>query len=236
MIRVVIIDDEPMGVSALKAMIERLQMNVNIVATACDPEKGIKLIESYHPDVVFLDINMPKLNGFELLDKLEYNDFKLVFTTAHKEYAIKAIRNDACDYLLKPIDAVDLNMCMNKIIMQRTSVSLQAKSNSVIELPVRDGIILIKQSNIIRLEASGSYTHLFLGGGVKHTASKNLKYFEALLNSYYFFRCHQSHIVNLNEVTKILSSDGYYVQMSDQSKANLGKKYKNLFMQKLKSI
>lgn len=77
MIRVVIIDDEPMGVSALKAMIERLQMNVNIVATACDPEKGIKLIESYHPDVVFLDINMPKLNGFELLDKLEYNDFKL---------------------------------------------------------------------------------------------------------------------------------------------------------------
>ena len=118
MLRVIIIDDEPMGVNTLKVLIERLDLDILVVATATDPEKGIECIETYQPDVVFLDVNMPKMNGFELLDNLNYKNFKLVFTTAHQEYAIKAIKNKAQDYLLKPIDAEDLKVCLEKIILE----------------------------------------------------------------------------------------------------------------------
>lgn len=236
MIRVILIDDEPLGLNALKVLIERLAMEVLIVATTSDPEKGIQLIESYRPDAVFLDVNMPKLNGFELLEKLEFKDFKLVFTTAHREHAIKAIKNNASDYLLKPIDSDELGACLARIINETCKVGADQKPRSIIELPVNDGIIMIKQINIIRLEASGSYTNLFLKDGVKHTASKNLKYFESLLDHTIFYRCHQSHIINLNEVTKLISSEGYFALMSDNSKADVGKNYKDVFLQKLKII
>src|ERR1044071_9652953 len=111
MIRAIIIDDEPLGVNTLKVMIERLDKDVLIVATSSDPEKGIDFIESYQPDLVFLDIRMPGISGFDLIERLNYKNFKLVFTTAYKEYAIMAIKNKAFDYLLKPIDAKDLAIC-----------------------------------------------------------------------------------------------------------------------------
>src|SRR5882757_6418332 len=104
MYRAIIIDDELSGVNTLKLLIEKYIPSVRVVAISTDPENGIRLIEDYKPDVVFLDISMPKMNGFELLSRLNYKGFKLVFTTAHEEYAIKAIKNKAFDYLLKPID------------------------------------------------------------------------------------------------------------------------------------
>ncbi|MDZ4663471.1 MAG: LytTR family DNA-binding domain-containing protein [Bacteroidota bacterium] len=236
MIRVILIDDEPLGLNTLKVLIERLALEVLVVATTNDPEKGIQLIESYRPDAVFLDVNMPTLSGFELLEKLVYRDFKLVFTTAHREHAIKAIKNNASDYLLKPIDSDELKACIETIINGSRKTELDQKPRSIIELAVNDGIIMIKQSNIIRLEASGSYTNIFLKDGIKHIASKNLKYFEAILDLAGFYRCHQSHIINLNEVVKLLSSDGYFALMSDKSKADVGKNYKDGFLSKLKTI
>lgn len=236
MIRVIIIDDEPLGVNALKVLIERLELPVKIIATTSDSENGVQLIESYRPDVVFLDVNMPKLNGFELLEKLSYKDFKLVFTTAHREHAIKAIKNSASDYLLKPIDSDELSLCIKNIINATTKANVPQKQRSIIELPVSDGIIMIKQCCIIRLEASGSYTNLFLKDGIKHTASKNLKHFESVLEPVNFYRCHQSHIINLHEVKKLISADGYFALMSDDSKAQVGKNYKDVFLSKLKTI
>ncbi len=236
MIRAVIIDDEPLGLNALKVLIERLDMQVKVVATTSDPESGVQIIESYRPDVVFLDVNMPKLNGFELLERLNYKEFKLVFTTAHREHAIKAIKNSASDYLLKPIDSDELKVCLSKIIDAGLNANIPHKQRSIIELPVSDGIVMIKQSCILRLEASGSYTNLFLKDGIKHTASKNLKYFESILDPLNFYRCHQSHIINLHEVTKLISSDGYFALMSDNSKAHVGKNYKDIFLSKLKTI
>jgi two-component system LytT family response regulator len=236
MLRIIIIDDEPLGLNTLKVMIERLEMEVLIVATASDPEKGVALIESYHPDLVFLDVKMPKMNGFELLEKLNYRDFKLVFTTAHKEYAIQAIKFEAYDYLLKPIDGNELQSCITKAAKELGAKNSDQRGRSLLELQLNDGIVLLKQNNIVRLEASGSYTYIYLKDGLKHTASKNLKHFESLLDPINFFRCHQSHIVNLNEVTKIISNDGYLAMMSDQSKADIGKNYKETMMQKLKKI
>lgn len=236
MLRVIIIDDEPLGVNTLKVMIERLQMNVMIVATATDPEKGINIIESYRPDAVFLDVNMPKMNGFQMLEKLNYSDFKLVFTTAHREHAIRAIKSKAYDYLLKPIDASELEKCLEALIKEIDPMPEVQRSRTILELPMSDGVVMVKQTNIVRVEASGSYAILFLKDGTKYTASKNLKHFEAMLDPINFCRCHQSHIVNLQEVTKLVSSDGYYALMSDQSKAEVGRNYKEVFLAKLKVI
>jgi two-component system LytT family response regulator len=236
MLRIIIIDDEPSGINTLKVLIDRLNFDVNIVATTTDPEKGIELIESYRPNIVFLDVNMPKLNGFEVVEKLNFKDFKLVFTTAHQEYAIKAIKNKAFDYLLKPIDSNDLQACLESIFTTQTQNNQANKTRSIIEFAVNDGIIILKQSQIIRLEASGSYTDIFLKDEIKHTASKNLKYFESLLDPSIFFRCHLSHIINLNEMTKLISSDGYFALMSNQSQAEVGKKQKDILLDKLKDI
>jgi two-component system LytT family response regulator len=234
MFRIIIIDDEPIGVNTLKILIERLDLKALIVASTSDPEEGIRLIENHRPDIVFLDISMPKINGFELLEKLTYRDFKLVFTTAHQEYAIKAIKNKAYDYLLKPIDVEDLKKCLETII--NSSPVTNYKTRSIIELAVNDGIVLLKQQNIIRMEASGSYTLIYLKDGGKHTASKNLKYFETVLDPTIFFRCHLSHIINLTEVVKLINSDGYYALMSDQAKPEIGKKQKEILLERLKEI
>src|ERR1700743_2611341 len=159
MYRVIIIDDELIGINTLKAFIEKYITGIRIVATSTEPEEGIKLIEDYRPDIVFLDISMPKMNGFELLEKLNYKNFKLVFTTAHEEYALKAIKNKAFDYLLKPIDKDELKQCIANIETEdQKKTHTKVELFKIIELSVKDGIIFIRPDDIIRLEASGSYT------------------------------------------------------------------------------
>lgn len=238
MLRAVIIDDELIGINTLKILIEKHTQGIKIVATATEPEKGIASIEDYRPEIVFLDVSMPKMSGFELLERLNYKNFKLVFTTAHQEYAIRAIKNGAYDYLLKPIDIEELKECVIKIKDERSKIAEYVKANSfnIVELSVKDGIIFIKQQDIIRLEASGSYTVFYLVNNVKHIASKNLKECEPLLDQSLFYRCHQSHIINLQKVVKMVSADGLFAQMSDGSMPEIGRKNKEVFLEKLKNI
>lgn len=236
MFRTIIIDDELIGVNMLKVLIEKHIEGIKVVATATDPEKGITLIEDYKPEIVFLDVSMPKMNGFELLEKLKFKDFKLVFTTAHQEYAIRAIKNKAQDYLLKPIDVEELKCCLEVLMTDKNTVNNQKTSTNVIELKVKDGIIFVKPDDIIRIEASGSYAVFYLTNNVKHVISKNLKECEALLDVPYLYRCHPSHIVNLKKVIKMVSTNGLFAQMSDGSMPEIGKKNKDMFRDKLKSI
>src|SRR6218665_1755397 len=116
MLRAIIVDDEIIGIKTLKLLLEENTKGSRIVATTTEPEEGISLIENYKPEVVFLDISMPTMNGFELIEKLAFRDFKLVFTTAHDEFAIKAIKSKAQDYLLKPIDIEELQSCVSTIV------------------------------------------------------------------------------------------------------------------------
>jgi two-component system LytT family response regulator len=236
--RAIIIDDEAIGINALKVLIEQHTSGVKIVATTTDPDKGITLIEDYKPEIVFIDVSMPKMNGFELLEKLNYKNFKLVFTTAHPEYALKAIKNKAFDYLLKPIDVAELKDCIQNITQEEIKNLKEPApaSNHIIELSVRDGIIFIKPQDIIRLEASGSYTTFYLCNNIKHLASKSLKEYEHLLNAKQFFRCHNSHIVNLHKVVKLVSTDGLFVKMEDGSMPEISRKNKEAFLEKLKNI
>jgi two-component system LytT family response regulator len=237
MLRAVIIDDEIIGIKTLKLLIEENTKGIRIVATTTEPEEGIDLIEDYKPDILFLDISMPTMNGFELIEKLRYKNFKLVFTTAHNDYAIKAIKQKAADYLLKPIDIEELQACVSSIISDTEAEKPGLKTNShIIELAVKNGVIFIKPQDIIRLEAAGSYTVFYLANASKEVVSKNLKECESLLEPPYFYRCHPSHIINLHKAVKLVSGDGLYIQMSDGSRAEISRKNKEELLDRLKQI
>jgi two-component system LytT family response regulator len=234
--RSIIIDDELIGINALKVLIEKHTPEVKVVATTTDPASGIDLIEGYRPDIVFLDVSMPTMNGFDLLEKLQYKDFKLIFTTAHQEFAIKAIKNKAHDYLLKPIDINELQNCIINITSRITEAVSKKSTKNLVELRVKDGIIFIRFQDIIRLEASGSYTVFYLENRVRHVASKNLKECETMLDPTMFFRCHPSHIVNLKKVVKMVSTDGLFAKMTDDSMPEILRKNKESFLERLKTI
>lgn len=238
MLRAVIIDDEASGIKALQLLIEKHAQPVKVVATTTKAKHGISIIEDYKPEIVFLDISMPELDGFALLQELQFSDFHLVFTTAYHEFAIQAIKHNAFDYLLKPIDTQELINCVKRILDEKEKTPVKEKNNftNLIGLSVKDGIIFIRQSDIIRLEASGSYTVFYLDNKVKHMASKSLKEYEAQLNPELFFRCHNSHIVNLRKVVKFSSNNGYFAQMIDSSLADIARKNKDVFLEKLKNI
>jgi two-component system, LytTR family, response regulator len=232
-LRALIIDDEAHGVRALETMLERHSSAIKVAGSTCDPELGIEMIERERPDVVFLDVCMPVKNGFQMLEQLVFKDLRIVFTTAHRDFAIQAVRSKAADYLLKPISAEDLKTCIDALLADASI--RQRKKNGLIELCVRDGIIFVRPQNIIRLEASGSYTNFYLDQEVKHLASRNLKEYECLIDPDVFFRCHVSHIINLRKVDRMISSDGLFARMTDGSLAEISRKNKDVFLQKLKS-
>lgn len=234
MLRAIIIDDELTGINTLKLLIEKHTPDVRIIASSTDPHEGIKIINDYLPDILFLDVSMPKMNGFELLEKLSFRSFHLVFTTAHNEYALQAIKNKATDYLLKPIDIDELKTCIDAITTIPATKPVPNNSLKNIALSVKDGVIFVKPEEIIRLEAEGSYTMFILKNNQKHLVSKGLKEYENLLLTESFFRCHNSHIVNLYEVTKLVSNEGLFVRMSDNSLVEVSKRSKDLLISKLK--
>jgi two-component system, LytTR family, response regulator len=236
MLRAIVIDDEAAGIETVKILAARNAAQIRVVASALQPEEGIQLIEDYKPDILFLDISMPTMNGFELLNRLCYREFKLVFTTAHREYAIAAIKNKAFDYLLKPINADEFARCIDEISGKRLPVTVPAVPHRLIEVPVKDGIHFIQQKDIVRLEASRSYTIFYLDDGTKHLASKSLKDFEGRLNSGIFYRCHHSHIINLHKVQKFINHDGCFALMSDGAEVDISKKCRDEFLVLLKTL
>lgn len=238
MIRAIIIDDEEAGINTLRVLVSRHAEKIRVVATALLPEEGLQQIADYKPDVVFLDISMPTMNGFELLEKLSHRDFKLVFTTAHREHAIEAIKNSAFDYLLKPISDADFTACIEKL-MREKEPGKDLPNTSVqpmLELQVKDGIVFIRQKDIVRLQAARSYTEIYLDNGVKHVASRSLSEYEAKLDPGLFYRAHKSHVINLQKVQKFVNHQGFFVLMSDGSLPDVAKSHKEVLLERLKTI
>ena len=233
MLRAIIIDDEESGIETLKILVSRNSEVMRIVATTQQAEAGVRLIDDYKPDVVFLDISMPTMNGFEVLSKVSHKQFKLVFTTAHKEFAIEAIKNRAFDYLLKPIDSEDFK----RLLVELKKEVIEAGTNVKTELPALIEIQLyLKQKEIIRLEASRSYTVFYMESGLRHVASRTLREFEEKLDPNSFFRCHKSHLINLYKVQKFVNHNGFYALMSDGSLPDISKNCKDVFLERLKTI
>ncbi|MBS1918405.1 MAG: response regulator transcription factor [Bacteroidetes bacterium] len=228
MINVVIIDDEPKNIRILKRMLAEFCPEVNVVAEGKDVQEAEDVLKQYKPSLVFLDIEMPYGNAFDLLNKLMPVSFEIIFITAFNEYALKAFKYSAVDYLLKPVSIHELKMAVEKATerinsrhanyeLQNLLQNMERKDESKkkIAMPSKEGLIFIATENIIRCEASGGYTHVFTSEHGKIITSKNIKEYEMILPENIFYRIHYSHIVNLKQIKKYHRGRGGYVEMKD---------------------
>jgi two-component system LytT family response regulator len=217
-LKALIVDDEFNARNNLKILIDEFCPELKIIGLVESAAEARTIIEKEKPDVVFLDIAMPKEDGFSLLKSYENRDFSVVFTTAYNEYALKAFKENAIDYLEKPISIDDLQKAVQKVmklhgsIEQRTPAELSELvdeamegKNDRISIPTRDGYIIIRNTDIIHLEASDNYTMIYLIDGSRHLSSKNIKVYEENLNQEVFFRTHKSHIINVEHHLKEFS-------------------------------
>ncbi|MEM7038690.1 MAG: LytTR family DNA-binding domain-containing protein [Bacteroidota bacterium] len=236
-IRTVIIDDEPDAVAALKTMLEDFCEGVEIIGTAHNALEGIGVINRTQPDLVFLDIEMPHGNGFELLKNISERTFQVVFVTAFQQYAIKAIKASAVDYLLKPVDLDELEAALDRIRerlagaqappMSELLHNLSTTNPTRLTLPTSDGFRYVNIEDIIRMEAQGSYSYIVLEDGEHILVSKNLKAYEQLVEGQRFFRVHHSHLVNLDHVQQFVRADGGYLVMRDGARVNISRAKKD---------
>ena len=246
MMNAVIIDDEKNALEVLELQLSRFCPGVNVVATANGGVKGIEAIKKYKPELVFLDIEMPHKNGFDVLDETKDLNYKVVFTTAYDQFAIKAFKFSAIDYLLKPIDITELQQAVEKAkqgssgLEEKMKLFLQqyqpASNKELIALPVGDALQFFKALDIIRCESDSNYTYIFLTSGKKILLAKTLKEIEESLQGLSFFRIHQSHLINMNHVSKFSKSEGSYVIMSDGSNLNISRNRKEVFMEQFRKI
>lgn len=240
--RAIIVDDEKKSQNTLGKMLLRYCPEVELCGYAKNVEEALKLYTQYTPDLLFLDIQMPGGSGFDLLDNIDSHTASVIFTTAHNEYAIKAIRANALDYLLKPInidelqEAVDryskrkknqknVNAALNQQI-QSFLLDVHPGNVTRIAIPSMNGFDLVATADILHCEAQGSYTHFHLLDGQELIASKNLKTFEEKLLASDFFRVHKSHIVNLKHVVQYVRGDGGYVILRDGTHVDVSKRKK----------
>ena len=245
MIKAIIIDDEPNSCEALATLLGRYCPEVEVIGININGADALSAIRQLQPDLVFLDVEMPKMNGFEMLEQLQQVNFDIIFTTSYDQYALKAIRFSAIDYLLKPIDRNELQRAVQKIIhrSQRTitkqveilmqKIHQPAKSISKIALPTMEGLQMIPVDSIIRCESDGNYTTLLLKSRQKLLVSTSLKEIEEMLEDYSFARVHRSYLVNLNEVEKYVKGEGGYLVMSDGSSVDVSRNKKELLLKKL---
>jgi two-component system LytT family response regulator len=228
MLKALIVDDEVLGAKALQILLNKYCPEVTVVGIAHSINEAEKKINELSPNVVFLDIAMPMGTGFDLLKRLNKIDFEVVFTTAYNNYAIKAIKHNALDYLLKPVRKDELitavKKCKEKIEKQSSSdvklemiLSTLNEVQKIHKLPVYtlEGIVYLETEDILYLEGDRNYTHIHLLDGKKVTSSKNLKEFEQKLNFKHFFRIHKTHIINLHFVKEYKKSGGGFVLMSN---------------------
>ena len=246
MIRSIIIDDEVHCLETLSILLKEYCPQVTILETCRSAKKGLEAIDKFKPDLVFLDIEMPTMNGFEMLEQFAEIPFAVIFTTSYDQYAIKAIRFSALDYLLKPVDPKELTVAVQKIQGQKNLPSAEqfemllkqvhhkGAGFQKIAIPTAEGFELIPAEQIIHCEADDNYTHLFLKNKARITACRTLKEMEEQLQEFAFFiRVHHSYLVNLNEVTRYVRGEGGYLILSDTSTINVSRSRKEMLLKKL---
>lgn len=246
MIKLIIIDDENHAIITLKHLLEKFE-DVTILATIQDSTTAKKIIDNLQPDLVLLDIEMPILNGFDLLEQFGEINFKVIFTTAYDQYAIKALKLNALDYILKPIDAKELQEALdkfhnNEIFNTQEQLANLAKFTigqmvETLALSSNKGLLFIKIKDIMYLTASSSYTYVKMVSGENHLVSKSLANFEDVLNDFpYFFRPFKSNIVNLHFVKQYIRGEGGELIMEDNISIVVSRNKKQEFLNLFKKI
>jgi two-component system LytT family response regulator len=236
---IVIVDDEPLARKTIETIILESFPDINIVGQAGSVEEAVPVIKNTNPDLLFLDVDLTDGYGFDILSILKPFNFKVIFITAHQEYAIKAIKFSALDFILKPISEFELIDAVKKAYTETdkndknikwdalfNNIYTNGNENKKIVLKTSNSIHLIKISDIIRIEADNNYSTFFLQNGDKVVVSKGLIEYEKLLNDYGFFRVHQSHLINLSYISRFDKKDGGYVVLSDKSQVPVSQRKK----------
>lgn len=247
--KAIIIDDERRARHLLSAFVAEYCPEITATFQAEDLEEGVKLIQAEQPQIVFLDIEMPRYSGLQILEFFpDKVDFQLIFTTAYNQYAVEAFKLAATDYLLKPIDPDELQQAVQKAVKQAQETDISAELSDLkrmlkqlslnkIALEVPKGILFVSHDDIILFEADGMYTTVYLQDGSKRLISKPLKHFmEQLENNSTFFRCHRSFLVNLRYVAELSKSDGDFLTMTNRKIVPISKSKKQQFMELVKDI
>jgi two-component system, LytTR family, response regulator len=245
MITATIVDDEPFCCESLATLLERYCPAVKVLDICYSASAALQSIQQHPPHILFLDIEMPHMNGFELLEKLPEINFQLIFTTSFDQYAIKAIQFSALDYLLKPIEREELQKAVQKVVHgmhhplpQQIEILLHKLSHPAIPvnkiaIPTMEGLQMIFVETVISCTSDSNYTTLHLKNKQKITASRTLKEIEEMLEDYSFARVHHSHLVNLNEVEKYVKGEGGYLVMSDGTTVDVSRSRKDMLLNKL---
>lgn len=239
----IIIDDEIDGRAILNNLIKKNHSAINVVAEAMNGIEGEQLIRKFQPDFIFLDVDMPLCDGFEMLNKFDSFNFEIVFTTAYNEYALKAFKYSPFDFLLKPINLDELNSTINRLrekINNKPSkdhfkdflhlLSANRHGMKKIAITTNEGFEILDTDDIILLEADGSYTKFYLKNNITMLTSSGIGEYEDMLDFNSFMRIHKSFIININEIKKFLKADGGSVIMSNGKEAFVSKRKKEEFL------
>lgn len=243
MLKAVIVDDEPKAIQSLSWELSNFDDDVEIIETFTEAEIAINYINRTDIDCLFLDIEMPTMDGFQLLERLENKNFAIIITTAYNEYAIKALKNQAIDYLLKPIDSDDLEETISRIKSHHVKNDSSEKVEKILsELNKKfnrrkitintDGkLIFFTEDEILFVESDGNYSTIHTSNGKKIVVTKKLKEINSLLPEDHFFRIHNSFVINLNKIKEFLKSDGYVI-LEDNHKIPVSRQRKSDFLEK----
>ena len=240
MIKAVIIEDEPINISNLQQLLKANCPQINISATAQNAYLGEEIILENKPDLVFLDIQMPGRNGFELLQSLPDYSFEVIFVTAFDNYGIQAVKFAAIDYLLKPINIEELKTAVKKVVEKKEKRNQNLQLENLIQLlknnqeehrialPSAQQIKYVNPADIIRCESNNNYTTFYFASGEKSVVSKPIYFYEELLQNYNFIRCHQSHLVNKKYIVSLVKEDGGYLLLKDSTQIPISKQKKEI--------
>ena len=249
MIQTIIIDDEQDGIDTLSITLKKYCPEVSILETCTQPEAGLAAIQSLQPNLVFLDIQMPRMSGFDLLQQLSPINFEVIFVSAYDKYAIRAIKFSALDYLLKPIDVDDLVQGIKRVKQKINTYHAGYSYNSLLHnvkhqsgkisrlaVPSTEGIDFLDICEIVYCKAEGNYTFIHFVNEKPMLISRNLKDFENMLSSSGFCRVHHSYLINLQHVKKYIKGDGGYVIMTGKHHVDISRRKKDEFLNLLNKL
>ncbi len=245
-LKTIIVDDEPNNIRNIESILQKHCENIDLVGNANSVESANRLIKEVQPDLVFLDIEMPKGNAFDLLESLEDISFEIIFVTAYNQYAIKAIRFSALDYILKPINIENFKEAVNKAVEKATAknnndrlenfiknINQKPAFDKRIALPTEDRVVFIPTKDILYCKGENNYTNFVIKDGSSLLVSRTLKEYEELLDEHGFVRIHQSFLINLKYIKSYVKSSGGYVIMENGEELSIARQRKELFLNKL---
>ncbi len=241
-LKAILIDDELNSLQNLQFKIQEYCPTIRVADQTQHPEEAIRLIHLHKPDVIFLDIEMPRMSGFKMLEQIPEIDFEIIFITAYNHYAINAIRISAFDYLVKPVAIEDLQQSVERLShftvkksreraeILKKNLSTQKSQEDQIAIPTADGLEFIQIKQIIRIESSSNYSKMILLNGQSLLVTRQLKDFEELLTDNQFYRIHHSHLINLNYIAKYVRGDGGQIILKNGDMIDVSRRKKEVFL------